>query len=264
MIIEEHEREIALKELQLENYVGLKREFDIRKEEDLLRLLRHMKPIAYEPFCEGCPRVAPFQLPGVTSDWNFYNANWSLDAQVYVSPPSSLKIHWTNLALLRQAAVGRPIRNGRIETYMRHSGAGNTSLMWFLIFRATHPDGATQYYATYVLALTASQVGPGTPVTKAGILYYDGSNTYTVASSEISPRLAANTWYQVRLTWWESSGVLVARFEYNNNGQWTPLCPDFTDPQNRNATSSTLKVGVSASFADTYTWFDDTVIYVAV
>jgi len=264
MIIAELEKEIALKELQLENYVGLKREFDIRKEEDLLRLLRHMKPIAYEPFCEGCPRVTPFQLPGVTSDWDFYNTYWSLDAQVYVSPPSSLKIHWTNLALLRQAAVGCPIQDGRIETYMRHSGAGSTSLRRFLIFRATHPDGATQYYATYILALTASQMGSGAPVTTAGLLYNDGSNNYTVASSGISPELNADTWYQVRLTWWESSGVLVARFEYNNNGQWTPLCPDFTDPQNRNATSSTLKVGVSGAPGYTYIWFDDTVIYVAV
>jgi len=265
MIIAELEREIALKELQLENYAGLKREFDIRKEEDLLRLLRHLKPIALERYSpEPTVKTAPFELPGVTVDWDFYNANWALDTQVYVSAPSALRLNNPNYALLKQGAVNIAIKNGRIETYIRHTGNFVLGAARALYFRATYPDGSFSGGSAYFIGLGGTSTGSGVAVDTAGLGFVSDGSGSTFTQANITPSIRANTWYKIRVTWWESSGVLVARLEYYNGEQWAPLCPDFTDNQNRNASSSTLRVGVGNYFASSYAWYDDTVIYVAV
>jgi len=265
MIFDELEREIALKELQLENYVGLRTEFDIRKEEDLLRVLKHLKPIALERYSPEpvAERVAPFELPGVTTDWDFCSTNWALDTSVYVSAPSSVRFRSYNFALLKKAVAGRPITNGRIETnYRVDQGYGIVYAYYTgtFVFRSDAPDGSVAPIVSYVLELYGGSSG----ITNAALMRCSSSSCTAVATASLSPTLANATWYKVRTTWWVSSGVLVVRLEYYNGEQWSSLCPDFTDNANANDTNTTNRAGVGSGSAATYGWHDDTVIYVAV
>jgi len=205
MIIAELEREIALKELQLENYTGLKTEFDIRKEEDLLHMLRHLKPIALERYSPEpvVERVAPFELPGVTTDWDFRNTNWALDTQTYVSSPSSIKFSAQNFALLKQSAAGRAIVNGRVETYYRVDGFVNYVSAYgasTILFRSNASDGSTSATTLYFLELYNPSGGSGSPATNVVLSLYN-SGTYTsIGSASLSTQLSANTWYRIRAT----------------------------------------------------------------
>jgi len=269
MIIAELEKEIALKELQLENYVGLRTEFDIWKEEDLLYMLRHLRPIALERYSPEpvLQKVAPFELPGVTTDWDFYNANWALDTQNYVSPPSSVRFNIGNCALLKQSAAGQAIVNGRVETYYRTDGFRNYFGQFnygTIIFRSNASDGSTSSSSAYFLELYNPSGGSGAPATNAVLLLYLSGTYYTIGTPSLSTQLSANTWNRIRATWWVSQGVLIVRLEYYNGTDWVQLCADFTDSKNAGASNTINRVGVGSSYPYAYGWADDTVIYAAV
>jgi len=269
MIIAELEKEIALKELQLENYVGLKTEFDIRKEEDLLYMLRHLRPIALERYSPEpvVEKVAPFELPGVTTDWDFHNANWALDTNNYVSSPSSIRFNGGNFALLKQSAAGQAVVNGRVETYHRTDGFRTYNTYYYyptITFRSNASDGSASPTNAYVLQLYNPSGSSGYPATSVILFLYLSGSYYTIGTASLSAQLSANAWNRIRATWWVSKGVLVVRLEYYTNGQWSALCPDFTDNRNAGADNSTNRVGVGSSYPYTYGWHDDTIIYVAV
>jgi len=269
MITAELEREIALKELQLENYTGLKTEFDIKKEEDLLYMLRHLKPIALERYSPEpvVERVAPFELPGVTTDWDFANTSWALDSSTYVSAPSSLKFTNTNIALLKQSAAGQAITNGRVESYVRFYTMyiyKPSYLNAIIAFRANASDGSASPSTTYFIVFDNPYANP-TPYAAVTDLYLYSSGSYTLIGQKgNSPSLDTRNWNKIRVTWWVSQGVLVVRVEYYNGTSWSQLCDDFTDNSNTGASSTVNRVGVGPGWFQTSMWHDDTVIYVAV
>jgi len=253
----------------LAEYTGLKREFDIRKEEDLLRVLRHLKPIALERFNPPWvrERVAPYELPGVITDWDFRTTSWALDTQTYVSSPSSIRFNVGNFALLKQSAAGQAIVSGRVETYHRTDGFLNYYSSYAystILFRANASDGSVNAASVYFLELYNPSGGSGSPATNAALLLYLSGSYYTIGTRSLSTQLSANAWNRIRTTWWVSQGVLIVRLEYYNGTDWVKLCDDFTDNRNAGARSAVNRVGVGSSFAHTYGWHDDTIVYVAV
>jgi len=269
MIREELEREIALKELQLENYVGLKTEFDIKKEEDLLYMLRRLKPIALERYSPEpvTEKVAPFELPGVTTDWDFLSSSWALDTGVYVSPPSSLRLAG-NFALLKQGSAGTAITNGRIETYFRYDGCYGqypSPSYAFIVFRSNAPDGSTSASIMYFLETYSSlATGSGVKFDTIGLYLCTSGSCSQVTTRSVSPQLNTNTWNRVRVTWWVSNNVLVVRVEYLSGSDWVKIINDITENTNAGANSTTNRTGVGAGRTYSASWHDDTIIYVAV
>jgi len=263
------EQEIAKLEEILAEYTGLKREFDIRKEEDLLRVLRHLKPIALERFNPPWvrDRVAPYELPGVVTDWNFYDANWALDTQTYVSSPSSIRFNAGNFALLKQSAVGQGIVSGRVETYHRTDGFLNYYGYYYyptITFRSNASDGSVSPTCVYVLELYNLSGVSCSPATSAILFLYLSGSYYLIGTRSLSTQLSANAWNRIRATWWVSQGVLIVRLEYYNGTDWVKLCDDFTDNRNAGASNAVNRVGVGSSRPYTYGWHDDTIVYVAV
>jgi len=232
-------------------------------------VLRHLKPIALERFNPPWvrERVAPYELPGVVTDWNFYNSNWALDTQIYVSAPSSIKFNYGNFALLKQSAVGQAIVNGRVETYHRTSGFGAYLAQYnyaAILFRSNASDGSTSPTNVYFLQLYNPSGGSGASATNAILILYLSGTYYTIGTRSLSTQLSANTWYRIRTTWWVSQGVLVVRLEYYNGTNWSKLCDDFTDNRNAGASNAVNRVGVGGGYSFYYGWHDDTIVYVAV
>ena len=265
------EEEIARKELQLEEYVDLRSEFDIKKEEDLLRLLRRLRPIALEGYRNLLPPPPiprrPWELPAVLTDWDLPPAGkYTLDARLYVSEPSCLNIEDGYYALLKQSAVGMPLAQGRIESYYRHTGARtkyvSTRHSQFM-FRNQAPDGTLAHNKTYAIQFYGPYSDVTWPQNGALFMYQDDTNPVQIDTRSLAINLDPWRWYQIRCTFWVSQGVLIVRLEYFNGTDWVKLCNDFTDTANRWADSPTNRVGVGA-FSYYRCWWDDTIIYAPV
>lgn len=262
------EMEIARKELQLEEYAGLRTEFDIRKEEDLLRLLRRLRPIALEGYRNLLPPPPvprrPWELPAVLTDWDLPPSGYyKLDATVYVSEPSSIYLKYGYYALLKQSAVGMALAQGRIESYYRHDGARtkSTSTQYSqFMFRNQAPDGTRAHNKTYAIQFYGPYSGTSWHQNGALFMYQDDTSSVEIATRSLAINLDPNTWYQIRCTFWVSQGVLIVRLEYFDGSDWVKLCDDFTDSANRWADSDTNRVGVNA-YAYYGCWWDDTIIY---
>ena len=184
-------------------------------------------------------------------DWDFLNINWMLDPELYVSPPSSLTGTGATLCCALLASACTLVTQGRIVGWgLSHVAGGG---LWH-IFRNQAPVGTCalidcyrgNFYNNY--ARLDVYVGGGWSVVDTRN-FYDGIN------------LDANTWYKLRLTWWESMGIMWVRYEWWHNEAWEQLCDDIQDANNRwgEATSPTIN-RVGLYFRDRY-HFDDTEIW---
>jgi hypothetical protein len=197
------------------------------------------------------------------ADWNFYNANYTLDTSIYISEPSSLRINdYTNLCLLKQASAGGPIPEGIIESYIRFY-SGVLTWWWVFLFRNQAPDGQANMNNCYGILLDYSTTGVGVPFDYARFAYMSGGGMNTIERKPISPLIYPDTWYLLRVKFWVYDNVLIVAFEYFNGSEWVKLCGDFSDPNNRWATSSVNRVGlVGGRTQTTYrVWYDNTRIY---
>ena len=196
-------------------------------------------------------------------DWNFYDTNYALDTNIYISEPSSLRFKYRNYALLKQASVGGPIPEGIIETYVRYSSWTSGQPNYPFIFRNQASDGTVNINNTYIVYLWTSTPGVGYPFDKARFIVIVGGTTTIVEEKSISPALYPDTWYLLRVKFWVYQGVLMVAFEYWDDSQWVKLCADFSDPNNRWATSSVNRVGIGGLYPQSpyYTWVDNTRIF---
>jgi hypothetical protein len=197
------------------------------------------------------------------ADWNFYNTNYTLDTSIYISEPSSLRINDpNNLCLLKQASAGAPIPEGIIESYIRYDG-GAYALWRVFLFRNQAPDGQANMNNCYSILLDYSATGSGVPFNYARFQYVSGGTAYDIERKSISPSIYPNTWYLLRVKFWVYDNVLMVAFEYFDGSNWVKLCGDFSDPNNRWATSSVNRVGLKGSQTYGYNrvWYDNTRIF---
>jgi hypothetical protein len=198
-----------------------------------------------------------------TSDWNFYNT-WTLDTSVYISAPSSLRLGNSNsLALLKHSVSGL-ITEGRIVDNIRFYRSRYTTNYPTYAFRADAADGGADYASGYCITLKGSNITYDAPFDLAAFCYGSRASPQVILAQSINPTLAQNTWYKLRVTWWVSAGVLMVRLEYFDGTDWIKLCNDWADVNNRYATNSIQRCGVGAAqnYSPTYTWHDDTEIWV--
>jgi len=197
------------------------------------------------------------------ADWNFSSTNYTLDTSIYISEPSSLRFNAIGLyALLKQASAGGPIPEGIIESYFRFAAGANGSYGLFS-FRNQAPDGQASLNYTYWIGLLATEYGSGKPFNQAQFAYLIGGTLYPLETKTISPVLYPDTWYLLRVKFWVYDNVLMVAFEYWNGSEWVKLCGDFSDPNNRWATSSVNRVGIISviAYSPRYSWFDNTRIF---
>jgi hypothetical protein len=199
-----------------------------------------------------------------TSDWNFSTTNYSLDTDIYISSPSSLRFNTTQAyALLKQSVAGGPIPEGMVETYTRF-GYGASGDWYLFMFRNQAADGSANLNNTYILILYRTASGAGKPYDIARFNVVVSGSGSTIETKSISPAIYPNTWYLLRYKFWVYGGVLMVAFEYFDGSEWVKLCGDFSDPNNRWATSSINRVGIGAASpagSPYYTWHDNTKIY---
>jgi len=189
------------------------------------------------------------------ADWNFSSTNYTLDTSIYISPPSSLRFNYVNIyALLKQSSVGGPIPEGMIESYVRFK-AGTISDCFLFLFRNQAPDGSANTNNTYSIFLRA-------PFDKAALRVVINGTGTNIETKSISPVINPDTWYLLRCKFWVYDNVLMVAFEYFDGSEWVKLCGDFSDPNNRWATSSVNRVGIGSIYTTTYySWFDNTRIF---
>jgi hypothetical protein len=204
-------------------------------------------------------RILPPEIPGATSDWDFGSTPWQLDTSTYVSAPSSLKI--------------LPNSNG-YPILCKYSGTTNISQGALVSYVKCNANwGVTNYSPFYFYFRNQTALG-STPSSSYG--YYVYINTYNIyiniyrdttiisgSLSLISKPSNITLWTQYRLTWWTDPGGagLMIRLEYWDGSQWVKMINDCNDPQNKYATSSINRVGISA--VSNNAWFDDTEIWSA-
>jgi len=160
-------------------------------------------------------------------DWDWNRADWSLTTEQYVSEPKCLKWLATSspwpVTLCKHAGT-TVLNEGRVVTWIRptsiNCGMG-------VVFRNQAAVGTSNYNNTYIPNLAPvssnvnfSRVVNGTPLrvdTKA----FGGGFT-----------MPNDTWRKIRVTWWESGGILYVRFEWFDDPDWVNICDEFSDVDN--------------------------------
>jgi hypothetical protein len=198
------------------------------------------------------------------ADWNFSTTDYALDTSIYISEPSSLRFSYVFVyALLKQSVAGGPIPEGMIETYARFRyGPGGG---WpIFTFRNQAADGSANNNNSYVLSLYYTASGAGQPYNIARFYVFVNGVSSIIEEKSISPAIYPDTWYLLRCKFWVYGEVLMVAFEYFDGSDWVKLCGDFSDANNRWATSSINRVGIGSAYPSTtprYTWFDNTRIF---
>ena len=208
-----------------------------------------------------------------TSDWNMSSgpANWELDTANYISAPSSLKFKGANLAYtsaILKHSISGAVREGQIVTWFmsNHLTLNDFSRNGRLVFRSKYDS--TALTSCYVIHLYDTRAAWG-----------ENLNTSIMGFFHWDITLLVNTWYKIRLTWWEGynyNNVLctVAKLERWTGSAWIECTTSGTcsniydnylyDPQRLNQGEAIQTVGLSGPFYTSYNaWFDDTIIYKA-
>lgn len=198
-----------------------------------------------------------------TADWDYSSIYWTLISAFYVSPPSSLKV-WhaasgTQItSILSRADCAQCVPQGRILNNIR---TNNFSYAWpLVIFRNQAALGTANhqncYYVVFYDAACWTFRQVNNVPTQIGTSSYPGGN------------LLINTWYLVRVTWWNDGPInLTIRTEIYRNGAWETADPEIHDPNNQFKDSEINRAGIGAycysgHVSTRYTAHDDTSIYV--
>jgi len=260
----ELEREIERKEKLLEEYLGLKTEKEIKIEEDLLRLLKRLKLIAWERGnIFGTP--PPPILPKYAEDWDFDRNYWTLDTSDYVSPPSSLKFT-SYCGCICKVPSTLNIIEGRLVTCLKSSVNWGTIYNTFSIFlRVNDPPGSFDTSRTLISGF-------------GYILYafYDYTTAVSIEGSKVRLLRSSTTkmendiinkpeniteWVKWRVTWWTSAGVLIVRHEYFDGVDWIKVADDLVDSSPR-VGENYNRCGIGIGYKNPIN-FDDTEIWSA-
>ena len=183
------------------------------------------------------------------TDWDFMNADWTLDETIYKAAPPSLHGTGGGLALAKHATTGA-LSDGRLIMWMRSSIA---DYLGYLFFRNQVADGTADYENCYYVRLDDD-----------GLVFY---YFLTGSSNPIDTHLmdwnwAINTWYKIRWTWWTSVDRMYLRTERWDGDAWVTLGGaadiDFEDTNDRWKDETRNRVGI---YYMTSKWFDDVEVW---
>ncbi|RLB79793.1 MAG: hypothetical protein DRH17_13140 [Deltaproteobacteria bacterium] len=277
--LEEHNQEIYKLEKRLIEYRGLNKERDIKREEMYYRFFKRLRLVGFEhwgyseppPMRPVLPRkpllfirgeiieLDKVVFPDVIADWDFNVSAYYLDSEVYVSPPSSLRVafksgEWS--PILCKASETLNIPQGMIITYFR---VATTDMQVGVSFRNQAQVGTANVGNTYLAWLY--------PYTKRIALFRfeGGAKKYEMLKTPLLEIWKAYTWYLERFTWWSDvgGGGVFVRVERMVDSEWQKECEDLTDPADKWKDSEINRVGFAGSYATgtNACWFDDTEIW---
>lgn len=217
----------------------------------LLRLRKLNKKLRQE--------ITPLKpLHHSTGDWDFDDDEWELDGSIYVSAPSSLKCldhDYTDPLFTYVKTTVVPIatvKEGRIETQCRFALDGSNN-RHYILFRF---QDATNHYQVRFNA----QSGEG------GRIYCYRFKTGDNATLEFKYSLGIpnNTWFKLRVTWWNDSVGLVIRVELDKGSGWELMFDAYDSQNNWKTIGGRIGLGFcrASKVGSSYQcWFDDTYIY---
>jgi hypothetical protein len=191
------------------------------------------------------------KLPASTEDWDFESVEWDLDTVIYRSAPSSLR--WKDYAAFRvvcKTAICVNVPMGRIESWFYKAGSSYQRKIGF-VSRIQYPDWAKGY--AFFQTLTNGIGNELYYVYRDGVLFKSGA----IAQPPV------DTWFKRRLTFWESGGWLILRYETWDGSSWVKEIADVLDPSPLYGSSSVNRCGLYLASHGSVDQIraDDTVIY---
>jgi len=194
-------------------------------------------------------------------DWDHRYDVWSLDDTVYVSEPKSLKWPQSTVAGEERVSLCKhegttALNQGRVVTQLRHNSIYGFNMVFFRNQAAVGTATITNtYWVSFVSQYTSVYFfkSVGGTYTLIASKPYGGGFTYP-----------AGVWRKIRVTWWETGGVLYVRLEWWNDSEWVNICDDVYDPDNLWSGSAVNRCGVGAGVTSVgayICWFDDTEIW---
>lgn len=191
------------------------------------------------------------KLPASTEDWDFQTTNWDLDTAIYHSAPSSLRgLDPNPFRVVCKITDALNIPMGRIESWFYKSGSSYQRRLGF-VSRIQYPDWTKGY--DFWQTVTDGIGNELYYVYRDGVLFKSGA----IAEPPV------DTWFKRRLTFWESGGWLILRYEKWNGSSWVKEIADVLDPSPLYGSSSVNRCGLYlASHASVdQVRADDTIIY---
>jgi len=189
-------------------------------------------------------------------DWDFSENYWSIVEDQFVSAPSSIRWQkdgaWTYCTQLCKNTATLQVKQGAFVTYWRQSvtasylrfhfrniiAPGNANIENCYLFW-THPT--IDYWRIYERVA--------------------GGDNRQWETSKITQDL--DTWYRMRLSWWESWGIMSVKLEQQIDGSWVQQGDilTITDPLYGDETYQRVGYTVYIGLALRPNYYDDTEIW---
>ena len=251
--LEKHEKSLAQRERQLEEYTNLKSEQMIKTVERLYRFERKLKLRAIELFSHVPNAKAPV-LKDYMDDWDWYSTYHALVSDDYISPPTSLELTYEEYALCNYSPT-LSIPDGRIVTYMKWNRSWGNAYFYHVDFLMRNQSalGSVEPNTGYRFALESNNY--------AYTLYRDGSQVASQGGI-ITPPYDVQSWTQLRITWFSSENGFETHFEYYNGTEWV-LIVSLIDVDDTYKGSETNRCGIGCRLTAAGVWvhIDDTEIW---
>jgi hypothetical protein len=144
------------------------------------------------------------------ADWDFQNANWTLDGTIYHTEAPSLHGLGSNQALIKHATTGA-LSNGRLVFWTRSSSIG---YLTEFSFRDQVADGNADQENTYRLTVKEDEMT---------FDKYIAGTPNPIDTKAFTWVWAINAWYKIRVTWWTSVDRIYVRVERWTGTEWVTL-----------------------------------------
>ena len=202
------------------------------------------------------PESKPILPHASAGDWDFSSADWKIQTDIWVSPPSALQLGtapWgDHLYVVCKNAAVLSVPQGRIVTWLR---TRYTAHEWYLIFRNTAAPGAPNINNCYLVSIRPSD--------SVWSLFERLNNAVTRSWTSAKTNQNANIWYRFRLSWWISWELMIVTLDLEVDGAWVQqgLEINVTNPLHGAATYQRPGTGAATAVDPYQKYIDDTEIW---